>query len=334
MAYASPYYDPVKAHEYYMEHRELKGRKRKTSTVDLNETGKTAASVVKENLNKEKQERAKQITEDCSKKVSQLRELLKSMNKATKEASRPVIEAAIAKLKEQSAAAKEALGLEYENKYADEMGKLKQDSSMKRTFERGSTQGLNAEGREAARQVKEKLNEERNEKIQTYKDTTQKLIEDIRSKTTSKREQTTNDIAKAREDLSSRKEARRNDLDSYKSKTNSQIEAIRNRLSGMTKKQRAQNKEKLLGEIAKLQNDNKEKTASYKAEVDKDRADTNASIASIRESYKSYSSEASSQIKLIRQDNTDMRKSLTNEYKERYYDEVDRIREDEDMRDY
>lgn len=23
--YASPYYDPVKAHEYYMKHRELKG---------------------------------------------------------------------------------------------------------------------------------------------------------------------------------------------------------------------------------------------------------------------------------------------------------------------
>lgn len=24
--YASPYYDPVKAHEYYMKNRELKGR--------------------------------------------------------------------------------------------------------------------------------------------------------------------------------------------------------------------------------------------------------------------------------------------------------------------
>ena len=24
--YASPYYDPVKAHEYYMKHRQLKGR--------------------------------------------------------------------------------------------------------------------------------------------------------------------------------------------------------------------------------------------------------------------------------------------------------------------
>ena len=32
--YASPYYDPVKAHEYYMRTRELKGRR---STTKLND---------------------------------------------------------------------------------------------------------------------------------------------------------------------------------------------------------------------------------------------------------------------------------------------------------
>lgn len=34
--YASPYYDPQKAHEYYMRTRELKGR----STTSLNDDGK------------------------------------------------------------------------------------------------------------------------------------------------------------------------------------------------------------------------------------------------------------------------------------------------------
>lgn len=34
--YASEYYDPVKAHEYYMKHRHLKGR----TTSGLNEEGK------------------------------------------------------------------------------------------------------------------------------------------------------------------------------------------------------------------------------------------------------------------------------------------------------
>ena len=51
MAYASKYYDPVKRHEYYMKHRQLKGRQKKaTSTAGLSEDGKAAAAEVKEKL--------------------------------------------------------------------------------------------------------------------------------------------------------------------------------------------------------------------------------------------------------------------------------------------
>ncbi len=49
--YASPYYDPVKAHEYYMKNRELKGRK---STAGLTDKGKEAASYVKDRINEER----------------------------------------------------------------------------------------------------------------------------------------------------------------------------------------------------------------------------------------------------------------------------------------
>lgn len=49
--YASPYYDPVKAHEYYMQHRVLTGR---TSTAGLNDKGKEAARYVKNSLNDER----------------------------------------------------------------------------------------------------------------------------------------------------------------------------------------------------------------------------------------------------------------------------------------
>ena len=48
--YASPYYDPVKAHEYYMRTRELKGTNGKT----LNDEGKAAVRYVKEQLNTER----------------------------------------------------------------------------------------------------------------------------------------------------------------------------------------------------------------------------------------------------------------------------------------
>lgn len=51
--YASPYYDPEKAHEYYMRTRELKGRK---STSGLNEEGKSAAQYIREQLQNERKE--------------------------------------------------------------------------------------------------------------------------------------------------------------------------------------------------------------------------------------------------------------------------------------
>lgn len=52
MHYASPYYNPVKAHEYYMKNRELKGR---MSTAKLNDEGRKVADYVKNQLNTERQ---------------------------------------------------------------------------------------------------------------------------------------------------------------------------------------------------------------------------------------------------------------------------------------
>ena len=49
--YASPYYDPVKAHEYYEAHKKLKGRR---STAGLSEEGRIAANYVKKSLNEER----------------------------------------------------------------------------------------------------------------------------------------------------------------------------------------------------------------------------------------------------------------------------------------
>lgn len=47
MHYASPYYDPVKAHEYYEAHKQLKGRH---STKGFTDSGREAANYVKKNL--------------------------------------------------------------------------------------------------------------------------------------------------------------------------------------------------------------------------------------------------------------------------------------------
>ena len=67
--YASPYYDPVKAHEYYMRTRELKGR----STSSLNDEGKKVWSYTKNNIKSEKVAKVKEEQEKRALKIKQLR---------------------------------------------------------------------------------------------------------------------------------------------------------------------------------------------------------------------------------------------------------------------
>ena len=49
-AYASKYYDPVKAHEYYMKNRELKGR----SISELSKEDKAIWRIAKSNIQADK----------------------------------------------------------------------------------------------------------------------------------------------------------------------------------------------------------------------------------------------------------------------------------------
>lgn len=64
--YSSSYYDPAKAHEYYLRTRELKGR---TSTGGLNDTGKEALTQVKAKLKEERDSTIKNAKNDT---VSQI----------------------------------------------------------------------------------------------------------------------------------------------------------------------------------------------------------------------------------------------------------------------
>lgn len=127
--YASPYYDPVKAHEYYIKHRELKGR---NSTAGLNDEGKAAASYVKEQLTTErkanKEDTINQIDKLREQKksniaahkaamqrlIDQLRAKLSSMLSADKQKNRAWISSSISVLREQNAAERERLNAEFQ----------------------------------------------------------------------------------------------------------------------------------------------------------------------------------------------------------------------------
>ena len=119
--YSSKYYDPQKAHEYYEQHKKLKGRQ---STASLNETGKNAVSYVKQQVNKERDDAletenkrfSKEAESEQKKYSDQIIEIVslakekidaiqlkyKRLNRAQKKILGPKIQAQLLKIKEEN----------------------------------------------------------------------------------------------------------------------------------------------------------------------------------------------------------------------------------------
>lgn len=175
--YASPYYDPQKAHEYYMRNRELKGRR---STAKLNDDGKNAASYVKEQLTTERKQKV-QIHKDATdsqinslsdqksnrvanskeamqSQIDSLRSKLQSMTKEEKSLNKERINNQIASLRannkqlraqlqtefknsraslrDNHSSEKKRLKEEYDEKYLEELDKIRADSKFRKKTSR------------------------------------------------------------------------------------------------------------------------------------------------------------------------------------------------------
>ena len=100
--YASPYYDPVKAHEYYMRTRELKGRR---STTKLNDEGKEIWAYTKNEITSEKKEKVKEEQEKREQKIAELR----AKAKATREQISAKLKEPNAQLTEESSSRRSSL---------------------------------------------------------------------------------------------------------------------------------------------------------------------------------------------------------------------------------
>lgn len=152
MAYSSKYYDPVKAHEYYMKHRQLKSR---TSTAGLNDNGKAAARQVKEALKQEKKEYMEKVKAVLDKNIARVRELMaqkreeikrekeriKKLPKAQRDAAMKKLndekakfidrcKADIASMRESSAKYKQEVKKYFDEKYKQELDSIKADKTL------------------------------------------------------------------------------------------------------------------------------------------------------------------------------------------------------------
>lgn len=152
--YASKYYDPVKAHEYYLRTRELKGR---TSTSGLNDTGKEALTQVRAKLKEERDSTVKKAKEDTvnqiiknssamQSRIDSLKKMFEGLgNQSADEQSsqKAHIKAQIAKLKAQNSEQRAALkaqqsstikkaNADYKSKVEAETSKIANEASFKK----------------------------------------------------------------------------------------------------------------------------------------------------------------------------------------------------------
>lgn len=137
MAYASKYYDPVKRHEYYMKHRQLKGRQGRGSTAALNEDGRIAAKEVKAGLMAERKEALRQLKEQMDVKIKALKDRLKGMSRAEKAGMRDQIRSEIEQLRAENKEQRQKFKEYYDERYLQELDKIRQDSSFKKKEKSG-----------------------------------------------------------------------------------------------------------------------------------------------------------------------------------------------------
>jgi hypothetical protein len=148
--YASQYYDPVKAHEYYEQHKKLKGR---TSTKGFSQDQKITAQYVKKQLTEERRAKTEQSkektksdiknhTRQMQSEIASLRIMLDSGALADDPEKRyefrskiEALRAANDKKRNELLAEHEkysdSLKEEYDKKYEDELSKIRESSPKK-----------------------------------------------------------------------------------------------------------------------------------------------------------------------------------------------------------
>lgn len=169
MHYASPYYDPVKAHEYYMKHRELKKRK---SVATLNDKGKEAARYVKDQLTSERKEKQQDVRDEANADVSSVK------SQATRN-----IETAREKKLQQIENHKAVMNAKIENLRASLEGLKGDEKKQQSEVVKGEIAGL----REENKRQREELNEEYKAYTASVRSKRSSDISDIRSESSAER---------------------------------------------------------------------------------------------------------------------------------------------------
>lgn len=256
MHYASKYYDPVKAHEYYMEHRKLVGR-RKTS--DLTEEGQKAASYVKKQIDTERDAEIQTVKTELETNISDIKtkiEELKTLSEEEREQQKAAINAQIEEAKKVAADRKaelmEQLGIRVANRNQETKEKIAQDTAVdQRRMDTLRAQIKSTRKGDYAR-----------------KEALQEQINSINSDRAEKNAETKAELASAnQQDRSSTSKEKQGVSDELRSETNT----IRKSYQDFVKENRkalSTNVSDLRGNITKLRSETKEKISEITQKYD------------------------------------------------------------------
>ena len=217
--YASPYYDPVKAHEYYEQHKHLKGR----PTGRLTDEGKEIWKVTKMNIDQAKkrdndearlikiysvQEFQKNAKEQRAIVQSKLTELLNAINAKYKTDTEALTETQKHQI-EVNNRIKKQKSEDLKNKKAREIEALKEDTSDMDADER---EEYYENRKQKMSKISNKYTKENEQNVSSTNNKNNKVREEIRNKKSALSEQKKKDTTKNREDAKQQRERIANEL--------------------------------------------------------------------------------------------------------------------------
>lgn len=167
--YASPYYDPVYAHEYYMAHRKLKGRQR-SAYSQLNKEGRKQAKNYKDDRNHNRDI-------DINKSAEATKRNIEKINASTKKRRAELKNKTLKDIKDLNSGAKEAIS-DMRQEYYDELSDAKTDAEVK---------GIVRKYKLFTNEIRKAKNEVANSLIQAYSKDSKALTSESKSKRSSEK---------------------------------------------------------------------------------------------------------------------------------------------------
>lgn len=179
-AYASKYYDPVKAHEYYEQHKQLKGRTRSASS--LNDEGKEKWEYVKNQIVTEKQSRLESEKQQLASQVSSIQAeiaTLRTMAGAERASKKAEIMNRIKSLRTQLQAKKQQLQAQLTNKTAEVTQEKSQKSKEIQNENKAITEYVFQMNKQASESVRLD-NQQKSEAVKKQKEAKQAELNKVR----------------------------------------------------------------------------------------------------------------------------------------------------------